>query len=696
MGITSRITFLFATLVATVYSFESPYLLELEQDLQEITKSATKTKLNIDYQPYILSVWSSEKLMSMGCLTLKDALMILPNVDISVDNIYNQTTIFRGSNPFAYGQSKLFIDGILVNDRTFQSYSPYLDVPLEMIKRIEVIRGPGAFEADEGGYAGSIRVVTHTEDDGRQGGRAFAGFGSYNSKSFGVSYNAKLADWKLHTEIFGYSNSVKIPTNGKDGLVYSQLNSSLASIGQAPINLNTKAFGFIATNGGFSLATRVIDYELGSAYGNFFSLPNIDSKQYGKPWYMELKYSRDISRDLNVEIKSGYMEDGWNSQSRLLPSGSTLPAINPGNILFPNGYWGNLFIKQRAYYTGTTFRYDGFNSHSIIVGMKYVNEKNIALKSMTTDRTYAGISSGNMVDYTYTAPFFDSDAKRVTVKSYVSDTYEISQSLALSVGCSSDKATDLSVQNDYRVGLVYQPNSYDIYKFMTNSSYRAPSWQEMYTKNNPVRNGNPELEAEKVNSYEVQYIKKLSMADSIGVNLFYLENSNQIALIPEVGGYKFQNSGDATTYGGELELKKNVTPDDFIYFAYSYSKGIIHGGLSDRQNMPGAAENMLKSSWVRDWGRGVSTGVIATYVGQKSRLKVPDESSLNDNRGKLPAYTTIDFVFSYYPSKSDWGVQFGVKNLADSTVLYPSPAKTYDGDYQIASRLFFVKLSSRF
>ncbi len=686
MGV--KILSISACLALALHAEEPQEIADLTQDLQNITKSAIATKQNIDYQPYILSVWSSDKLMAMGCLTLKDAMMILPGVDVSVDNIYNQIPIFRGSNPFAYGQSKLFIDGVLVNDRTFQSYSPYLDVPLEMIKRIEVIRGSGAFEADEGGYAGSIRVVTYAEDAAKAGGKAFAGAGGFNAKSFGTFYNGKAGDWNLHSELFVYSNSLQIHTNGNDAPLG---NAAYASSGVVPINLSTHAFGLVASNGGFTLTARAIKYELGDAFGNLNAIPNPDSKQSGTPWHIEAKYIHDLSRDLNMEAKVGYMEDGWSSFAKTLPDGARLPTSGmPGNYTtFPNGYWGDLSITQRAYYAGTTFKYSGIESHAITAGAKYINEKNIDLKSITTDRTNTPTSNSAMVDYTNTYPFFDASAKRVTTKLYISDNYNISDKVALAFGGSSDKASDLAIQNDYHVSLVYQPNRDDIYKLLTNTSYRAPSWQEMYTMNNPARNGNSNLQAERVTSYEAQYIRKLSTEDSASINLFHLINTNQIALMPYSGGYHFQNAGGATINGGEIELRRNLTQYDFVYLGYSYAKGVIDSGASDGYDMPGTAEHMVKSSWVRDWGRGFSSGLMLMYIGEKARM-------MGDTRAKTPAYSTADLSVSYDAPRKIWGAQFGVKNIADATILYPSPVGGYPGDYPMGGRYLFFKIYTRF
>ena len=132
--------------------------------MAHFSKVATVTKQNEHYQPYIVSVFKGKELEKLGVANLKEALVLVPGVDMATDNFNNQTPVFRGSNPLAYGQSKLFIDNVLVNSVFFDAYFEYLSFPIEMIKRIEVTRGPGSKTDGVNAYAGSIHVITYAED----------------------------------------------------------------------------------------------------------------------------------------------------------------------------------------------------------------------------------------------------------------------------------------------------------------------------------------------------------------------------------------------------------------------------------------------------------------------------------------------------------------------------------------------------
>lgn len=98
----------------------------ISNDMKHFDEVATITKQNEHYQPYIISVFHGKELEKLGVSNLKEALELVPGVDMTTDNLNNQTPIFRGSNSSAYGQSKLFIDGVAVNNVFSDGYSEYL------------------------------------------------------------------------------------------------------------------------------------------------------------------------------------------------------------------------------------------------------------------------------------------------------------------------------------------------------------------------------------------------------------------------------------------------------------------------------------------------------------------------------------------------------------------------------------------
>lgn len=659
----------------SLFGAEGDAVKELAMDMSIFTKTATAEKQNIDYLPFIVSVWDGEKLSKMGARTLKDALMLFPGVDVSKDNVNNKSVIFRGSNPFAYGQSKLIIDGVTVNDRTFDGYSTYLDMPIDIIKRVEVVRGPGNFADGENGYAGSINVVTYAENGSKDFAKVVFGVGSSNIRTGSFVYNKKLNNFSLHTDGYYYKDELKTKTNGKDGLYYNPVNSALSRDGYAPTALTTYALGVALSGEELKISARATGYDIGSSFGNLYAIPNDEGKQKLPSWYVDGKYKKAFSDSLLLELNGGYMEDGWESDARSYP-----PGMRIGTVVYPDGYYADLAMKNRIWYTGGVASYDLSDSHTVKFGIKYQDEKNIYIKSITTNRA-TGIG---MYDYSVSAPFFDAPAaKRTTTKLYMSGMYDINDDLAFSYGLNSDKGSDFDRQTDYRGAVVWQADDDDILKFMASTAYRAPAWQELYTLNNPARVGNRDLKPERVRAFESQYIKKLDNDDSVSVNLFYLQNKNQINKVNAQN--KYMNAGDSDIYGCEAELKKNIGLGTFLYAGYSHASS--KGGGSDR--LVAAAQNMLKASVITELGGGFSGGASVFFIDSKQRVEW-------DNRADTPSYVSGDLTLNYDSYKGRWGAQLLAKNIGNASILYPSEKNTYIGDYPAMPSTVYLKLYKRF
>jgi len=544
--------------------------------MAQTAQLATQTNQNIDYQPFILSVLHSDDLMKLGFKTLGEALCLVPGVDMATDTTNNRTPIVRGSNPLAYGQTKLLIDGIVVNDRTFDSYNAYLDLPIELIDRIEVVRGAGSFVEGVNGYAGTINVITYASElqNVNAQGQLFASLGNNQSRSVGFWKRYGGDNWKLSTDLFYQTNDLHTPIIVQGSSRFGPSPSGFANLGSDQLGI-----GMSLVMESFTLQGRINQYQTGSAFGNFDILPNEEGSQNIDSWYLQGEYRHPLTTDLMIKIKAKVMEDGWKSDSR---------SIQPIAGLWDNGYWGKLELKNRLVEGDITAEYKGLKNHLVRGGYSLKYESAIDMSSVTTVKT-GGIA---LIDYTHTLPFFNADdAKRHIQEIYLSDTININDELALALMGGGIQTDRIDTHWYGRAALVYQPFYNHIFKTIVGNSYRLPSWQEMYVANNPVRIGNPDLQPENVTSYEAQYLYKPYSQLTMGINLFYLTNSDQIA---RDNTNKFQNIGKNNIIGGESELRAKLTANDTLSLSYSYIHGVVTNKYNDDFPLPYAASHLIK------------------------------------------------------------------------------------------------------
>lgn len=643
----------------------------LNEELQQTTVIATQNNQNIDYQPFILSVWEQEQLTAFGVKTLKDALLLMPGIDMMGDTMNNRTPVIRGSNPLAYGQTKLAIDGVVVNDRTFDSYSAYLDFPIELIQRIEVVRGAGSFIDGVNGYSGSINVITYSKSEkGSLNGTIFGSFGTDSSKQAGFWYTHRASQWKLSTDLFYQSNDATSPINVTD----KYGNNGLASLKSRQLG-----FGLSYNYGDFSLKGRFNHFTTGSAFGNLNALPdNLEGTQSFPSWYLENSYTHKATDTLTIQAKAGIMEDGWEENSQLLPPGTY------GLITFPTGYWAYLDFNTRLLYANLSTLYTGIKNHKITLGYSSKYEDVIDMSTITTNQ--AGGSA--LIDYTLIAPFIDAgSACRHTDDIFLSDTIDINDQTAISLYLGGTKASDIEFQPYARGALVYQPHRQHILKIMVGNNFRLPSFREMYVQNHPSKIGNPNLEPEHVMSYEAQYLYKPTSATTLGINLFYLQNKDQIA--PNTTTKIYQNIGKRNILGMETEFKGSIGENDLMAISYSYIEGETFKGTEYTDYLPYASSHMLKGAFSYALTPQIDAGIVGRYSSTKDRRP-------NDSRKQpMESFAALDLILGW----ENWNgfyLQGALKNLTNAIYRYPSTPATYPDDYPVEGRTFWIRSGWKF
>ena len=675
-------------------------LSSLSEDMEHFNKVATITKQNEHYQPYIISVFQGKELEQLGISNLKQAIELVPGIDMATDNFNNQTPISRGSNSLGYGQTKLFIDDVLVNNLFFDAYSEYLAMPVEMIKRIEVVRGPGSKTNGVNAYAGSINVITYAEDfkGFESSDKLVFKYGSYDYRMGGFVKTFKTDDLKVFVDFYYQEDNKKLKA-GPDGfsqgsMTYGAYNNySLSQNGDAPVWIKDYSLGLNLTYKDFSLKARALDHAQGSSYGINLSLPQESDRMKLPSYYLELGYNKKIN-DYQVDIKAGAKYDAFDSKAKLGPDGEQFMdyplfvqsggAIdNP--VTFANGIYGEHLASQRTLYQSSYLKYSGIDKHVVTTGYRFAKEETINMVSKLSNWT---TGDPTLVDYTKIFPFFNENASREIKILSLQDEYQHSGNLSFIYGFNYETTSYQDAGFEPRISMVYQHSPNDIFKVSYSRAHRNPSWQEMFTANNAARVGSTDLRPEKVDAFEAAYIKQFSRDSYVQTNLFYLINKDQIYNSATTPLYK--NAMNSDIYGLELEYKGHLTPADKLYLNYSYVTG--NSKIKETgENVPltNVAHHLAKGYYIYNLSDSLSLSGIAKFVSSKDRVS-------GDTREKLKAYSTLDATLNYKNKKYDYDVVFSVKNIFDTDVRYASAVKTYTEDYRQERRNFMLTLKKEF
>jgi len=643
----------------------------LKNDISQIGSLASRVKADEPYQPYNVTVLNGPELERIGITNLLGALKLVPGVDVATDNLDNRQIVFRGSNPFAYGQSKLFVDGVEVNNKTFDSYSGFLSMPIEMIRRIEVTRGPGSMSDGVNAYAGSIRVYTYaTEKESRDFLWLRGGNHSYGEGGFVQNYS--VGDLHLHVDGY-YKRDDASVTAGPDALaggLYGPANVHLAKTGDAPLWMKDWMAGIRMEKGAWTLQARFMQDRRGAAFGLNQALPEHDDSIRYPFNYAETEYHPAFG-SVQWHIKAGWKSSGFESRTHLLPPGFE------GNIIYPEGFYGvEKVVLDTFYHTAWLVTQPG-ERHRLSGGyyLDYTRTRDVVTE--TTDRS-TGIG---IVDYSRSAPFIDPDASEHTWRLFVQDRYRVNDALMIQAGLNLERVSGCGTAVNPRLSAVYRTPDDNIFKAIYSRSTRAPSWQERFLTNNTARIGNPDLKMETVDAFELSYGHRFAADAYSQATLYYLNNKNQINhLNPE---HIYRNASKSNLYGVELSYKTPLGLSDTFYGSYSYLYGHYDG-----HHLVNAAHHLIKGYLLHQIDDHFDLAVIAEYVGKKERAP-------SDPRPALKGYGTVDIAMGYH-NFDRLSVRLTINNLFDADVRYPSPPSSYPNDYPMPGRSCFMTLKLGF
>ncbi len=651
---------------------------EIKSDISRYNDITQISKENEFFQPHILSVYKGYELEKIGVQNLQEALELVPGVDIYANNLDFRYPVFRGSNPMTYGQTKLFIDGVLVNNLFGDHYTQYMSMPIELIKRIEVIRGPGSKTEGINAYAGAIYVTTYAENFGEFScNKLFAKRGSELYRAGGFYTNHHIEAMKIYLEGYYQQDDKRVPA-GPD-MAYTgylgDINKPLAKTGNAPIWMKNYSFATTLSLGDFKLQARTNYFKHGMGFGLSYLLPSKKDYMQLPNRYMELSYRKNLNKNLKFTFKSGLRLDALDIDTQYAPAGLVVhDPFNPTHIaVYKDGAYGVFGAKQRTVYGKGYFTYTKWRNHKITFGTMQMKEQTYEVKTITTDKTG---STAKLIDYSHTFPFLYPDAKRTSNIYFISDTFKYSDDLDIYYGINIEKNTQTDYIVNPRLSIVYQLDKANLIKLSYSKSHRNPSWQELFTINNTTKVGNPNLRPERVHALEGSYIRRFSSDDYLDISLFFLKNKN---LINNVNlQHRFENRDDQNLYGAEIEYSKMVDRFTKLYANYSY----VTGKNADGSPLANIAKHLAKATIYRRFTPNLSASFVTRYVGKKERYSI-------DPRKKLDDYIQCDMALNFLFNKSA-KAQLSVKNIFDADIRYPSPPFTYINDYPAMKGRTFI------
>lgn len=323
--------------------------ISIDELLNMKTSVASKTTLTPRETPGIVSFVTEEEIRLSGARDLIDILRLIPGFDFGYDVSGVIGSGLRG-NWVHEGKILMLIDGQTMNDLMYYNIAFGNHYPVDQIKRIEVIRGPGS--AIYGGNAelGVINIITKSGNDIR--GVEVTGTYGRMQKSMGrtnLNFNSGVTvkKWDLSAKgFFGKGNrSDQIFTE----LIDDPENSLDLSKGGSEIK--TRQINLEASNEKLSFSLIYDDYKTDYNWYDY------DSLRY----YLAIDEFRTILGEAKYNLKV-------NDKLSIIPKFN----FKYNRPYYEEGYDRNIFINR--YKGSLLLNYQPSPKISLVTGLEYYNE----------------------------------------------------------------------------------------------------------------------------------------------------------------------------------------------------------------------------------------------------------------------------------------------------------------------------------
>jgi iron complex outermembrane receptor protein len=694
------------------------YNLSLAELGQVEISIATGNSTPLDRAPATATVISASEIQAMGARNLNEVLETVPGLHVSLsslsrlDSVYSIRGIHTGLNPHVL----LMLNGIPVQYNAQGGRPTLFRLPSASIERVEVIRGPGSAIYGADAFSGVINVITK-DASAIDSTRVGATSGSFGTRELWLE---TAADWQAVD--IAFTMAYQKSDGDSERRVSTDLQSTLDSL------LGTKAS---LAPGSLSTRYEVLDSHLALSGKQWqFNFWNWLSRDAGVGagaaqvldasgsddsdlWMADFTYRFDNDdSEWDKSVRLSYFRYDQESTFTLFPSGAVLPISkqegNQGNIDFaqPNANW-TLFSEGLIGKPGGATEdaqldyvaiFKGLYSHQVraAVGARDQSaepreHKNFGPGVLTGSEM---IVDGTLKDVSGTEYAFLSNYSRTIGYVSLQDEWQMTGNLQLTSGVRYDHYSDFGSTTNPRVALVWATNERLTTKLMHGRAFRAPSFTEKASKNNPVSLGNPAVGAERIATTELSL--NFYVSENVGTNLtlFDYRATDLIEFVPSDLTNKIaKNTGDQEGDGYEAELNWRPLNNFSLASSYSYQNARDQSTGAAVQDAPAKQfKLMLDWEFLPDWHWHNQY----IWVGDRSRrLADPILKTPGDNRAPIANYSLWDMNLRRANVLQNLDLMIAVRNVADRDAREPSSGEIPE-DYLLESRSVLLELSYRF
>ncbi len=645
------------------------FQLSLEELLDIKVRSASKFDESIKEIPYSTYIITRKDIDIYGYRSLAEALQHVPGFYMFDDHtMYKENFGVRGFHRDEWNQDIVFlVNGIRQrSDYDYNNKLSYINVPIQSIERIEVIKGPASVTYGNGAFFGVVNIITTNNEKPKS--NVYTVGGSQSTYGAGINYRAAIEDFNL-TINTGYKITKGIEQN------YEDISGDTSLSTQGFMNENQKYFSFYLEKNGLYAGAS---FDKNNSNRPSISAPYISKNYEANSDFTANRYVLGINKQLNdrLLINASYeyqfqeealffdfagLDNDQEYQNSKIESSqidfnikyhlnSKFDFSIGGSFLMVSDYYDVIDVPQVALVNVHKSLDSPMINWGTYARIKYRISKKLSLQ--------AGLRIDELISYT------------VTTKEYLGTQYDGSQNNFVE---EKNNYPDFGLAYIPEFSFFYSINNKHQLKFIYGEAINRPS---IFRVQQASEGNMPEY----ISSLELNYTAVLGSKFKLNTSLIYnyLHNLVNIEFLIENGDQtqKTNNSGVYSTLGFETEIEYRITNK----FRVSTSVNLYKTKNHKYSEYPAFSPKLLAGLNLSYQLQEFTFALTNVYVGsmestfdyQLQEPNNPNSSAIGRIGNASPAYLNTGLNVRWRPSFLE-GLfcNLRISNLLDQKMYYP-------------------------